>query len=144
MFSNSVLHWCKDKDAIFKKVMDSLKKGGKFGFVTPNNFDIVEQFCSPADMFSKKEYRQYFINLHHIPSREDLRDIISENRFQITHMSESIREWRFEDVNKLVEFFRVAFSELDGRHYNVEAMKRHYGDGEIIFKMPYITAVVVK
>ena len=143
MFSNSVLHWCKDKDAIFKKVMDSLKKGGKFGFVTPNNFDIVEQFCTPADVFSE-EYREYFINHHHVPSTEDLRDIISENGFQITHMHEIIREWRFESVHKLIEFFRIHFSKFDGRHYNVEAMKRRYGDGKIIFEIPYITIVLVK
>ena len=33
VFSNFVLHWCEDKDIVFKQVMRSLKEGGKFGFV---------------------------------------------------------------------------------------------------------------
>ena len=143
MFSNSVLHWCEDKDTVFKKVLKSLKEGGKFGFVIPNNFDIVEQFCTPANMFSE-EYREYFIRQYHIPSTEDLHDIISENGFQITHMHEMIRKWSFEGVNKLVEFFWTTFSKFDRHHYNIEAMKQHYGDGKIVFEVPYTTVVLVK
>ena len=32
VFSNHVIHWCKDKDLVFKQVHKSLKKGGKFAF----------------------------------------------------------------------------------------------------------------
>ena len=143
VFSNSVLHWCEDKDAVFKQVKRSLKKGGQFGFVTPNNFDIAEQFCTPAYMISE-ECREYIINKTYLPSTDDLHDMITVNEFQQTYMNEHIRDWRFESVGKLIEFYMTHFNEFGRHHYNVEAMKRHYGDGEIIFKMPYTTVILVK
>lgn len=143
VFSNGVLHWCEDKGTIFKTVLKSLKEMGKFGFVIPNNFDIIEQFCTPADMFSD-EYRQYFMSKYHIPSTKELCNIIDVSGFQKTHMCEHIREFKFESVAKLIEFFRTTFSKFDGHHYNVEAMKRRYGDGEIVFKVPCTTVILVK
>ena len=142
VFSNSVLHYCEDKDKVFKQVKKSLKKGGKFGFVTPNNFDAIEQFCTPADMLSV-ECRENLINKTHIPRTEELRNIMSVNGFQITYMQEHIREWKFEGVSELIQFLMTHYRDFGRQHYNAEAMKRRYGDGEIVFKMPYTTATLV-
>ena len=35
---SSVIHWIKDKVAVFKRVFDSLKPGGRFAFTTGNNY----------------------------------------------------------------------------------------------------------
>jgi SAM-dependent methyltransferase len=52
VFSNSVLHWCEDKDRVFKQIANRLQGGGKFGFVTPVDFDNTKQLLTPANMFS--------------------------------------------------------------------------------------------
>jgi ubiquinone/menaquinone biosynthesis C-methylase UbiE len=52
VFSNSVLHWCEDKDKVFKQVAKRLQDGGKFGFVIPVDFDATEQFFTPANMLT--------------------------------------------------------------------------------------------
>jgi SAM-dependent methyltransferase len=143
IFSNSVLHWCKDKTAVFRQVAISLKKGGKFGFVIPNNFNIEEQFCTPSHMLSE-ECRQLIMNKTHVPNIDEIRNIISNTGFTTTYFQEHIREWKFEDVSKLVEFYMTHFNELGREHYNIEAMKTHYGEGEIIFRMPYTTVILVK
>lgn len=143
IFSNSVLHWCKDKDTVFHQVARSMKEGGKFGLVTPNNFNIAQQFCTPVDLLSL-ECQQLIMNKTHVPSTEELHKIISENGFLITYIHEHIREWKFEDVSKLIEFYMTHYNETNSDHYNIEAMKRHYGEGEIVFRMPYTTAILIK
>lgn len=142
VFSNSVLHWCENKERVFKQIKKSLKKGGKFGFVTPTNFSPAKQFCTPADMVSA-ECRQGLINTTYIPSTEELQNIIGVTGFQITYMHEHIREWKFEGVSKLIEFLMTHYNEYGRQHYNAEAMKRRYGDGEIVINIPYTTATLV-
>lgn len=143
VFSNSVLHWCEDKDAVFKQVARSLKEGGKFGIVTPNDFNIADNFCTPVDLFSLK-CRQLIMKKTHVPSSSELHHIISKNGFLKTYNQEHIREWKFEDVSKLIKFYMTHFNEINRDHYNIEAMKRHYGEREIVFRMPYTTIILVK
>ena len=141
VFSNFVLHWCEDKDIVFKQVMRSLKEGGKFGFVC-SNFNVAEQFCTPGML--SVESREHIINATHIPSTEDIHKLIEANGFQVAYLHEHICEWKFDSVSKLIEFFMTHYSEYGRHHYNADAMKKQYGDGEIVFKMPCTTAILVK
>ena len=141
VFSNSVLHWCKDKDTLFEEVAKSLKKGGMFGFVTPADFDAEEQFYTPANMVSR-ECRKVMVNDVHIVSSEKIRQLCSTNNFTVTYFHKHLREWVFKDVYKLIEFHMTHYKgQFDISHFNVEAMKKHYGEGEIIITIPYITVV---
>lgn len=136
-----MLHWCTDKDLVFKQVAKSLKSGGKFGFVVTVDFDIASTMYSPAELFSP-ECRQYLINQVHLPSANELLNLTIRNNFNLKFFKEHLREWRFADVYKLVEFhmthLRGAFDET---HFNIEAMKQYYGEEEIVVKMPYITII---
>ena len=144
VFSNSVLHWCKNKDLVFKQVNKSLKEGGTFGFVTPADFDPEKQFFSPANMFSS-ECRQAMLNdVHHISSYEFLQ-LAADNNFSLIYFKKHFRKWRFEDVNALVVFHLTHYKgQFSSSHFNTELMKEHYGDGEIVISIPYITVIVVK
>ena len=142
VFSNSVLHWCEDKNKVFKQVAKCLDQGGKFGYVTPNNFSVEKQFCTPSDMLSS-ECRQHMIKRSQIPNSDYLQNLASNNGFVTIYSKEHVREWKFENVYKLIEFHVTHVHEFSFEHYNVEAMKRHYGEGEIVFKMSYTTAVLI-
>ncbi len=84
VFSNSVLHWCEDKEKVFKQVFNSLKKGGKFGFVTPSDFDIAKEFCTPEDM-ATPECRQHMIRSSQVPSSDDLHNLALKSGFKTIH-----------------------------------------------------------
>ena len=144
VFCNSVLHWCKDKDFVFKQVEKSLTVGGTFGFVTPTDFDVINEFFTPATMFSS-ECRQAMIDgVHHVSSNEILR-LASVNDFSLTYFKKHFRKWRFEDVNKLIEFHLTHYKgQFDSSDFNTEAMKEHYGKGKIVFTIPYITVIMNK
>ena len=141
VFSNAVLHWCEDKDRVFKEVAKSLKKGGKFGYVTPTNFSVEREFCTPADMFSA-ECREYMIEIIHVPTSDELHSLASDNGFVTLYSKETIREYRFNNVYKLIEFYMTHMHKYSDEHYITEAMKRHYGEEEIVFMMPCTTAVL--
>ena len=142
VFSNCVLHWCEDKDEVFKEVAKSLKKGGKFGYVIVNNFSVEKEFCPSSDMFSA-ECQEDLTKGWFPPTLDELHGLASDNGFETLYSKENIiREWRFENVYRLIEFYRTHWNKCGVEHYNVEAMKRHYGEEEIVIKMPYTTVLL--
>ena len=144
VFSNSVLHWCEDKDAVFKQVKRSLKKGGKFGFVTVSDFDFENSLFFPPEDMLESDCRLHMIDNTHITSTEDLHNLAAENGFLMVISQVDIREWRFNGVNKLVENLMTHFSDVRAESFDAEAMREHYGDGDIVILMPYTTVVLRK
>ena len=144
VFCNSVLHWCKDKDLIFKQVEKSLKEGGTFGFVVPSDFDAEKDYFTPENMFSP-ECRQAMINgVHYAPSNEYLKLSI-ENNFILMYFKRHLRDWKFKNVNELIEFLAAHHKgQFDSTHFNVEAITEHFGSGEIVITVPYITVILNK
>ena len=108
------------------------------------DFDIATTMYSPADLFSP-ECRQHLINMVHLPSTNELLNLVIRNKFNLKFFKEHLREWRFANVSKLVEFhmthLRGAFDET---HFNTEAMQEYYGEGEIVVTMPYVTIIAEK
>ena len=144
VFCNSVLHWCKDKNLVFKNVAKSLKPGGTFGFVTPADFNVEKHFFTPAKMFSHECHKALLNHVHHASS-ETFLSIAAANNLKVTHFSKHLREWKFENVSKLIEFHMTHYKgQLGPEHFNVEAMENHYGNGSISFTIPYITVVAYK
>ena len=145
VFSNSVLHWCKNKDVVFKEVSKRLQEGGKFGFVTPADFDTTEQFFTPSNMFSQENWEAMKNSVNIVPSKL-IRELLLKNRFTVEFYDTHLREWAFEDIYKLIEFHMTHHNkgQFGLEHFNVDVMKQHYGDGRIVFTMPYVTAIAVK
>ena len=40
VFANHAIHWVADKDALFRRVYQNLKPGGRFAFTTPNGVHV--------------------------------------------------------------------------------------------------------
>jgi ubiquinone/menaquinone biosynthesis C-methylase UbiE len=143
IFSNFVLHWCKEKAKIFKEVAKRLQEGGKFGFVIPADFDNIETFFTPASMFNS-ECREVMINTMHIPCSERVKELLLESNFAIAKLEKHEVDWVFNDVNELIEFYMTHLKDQTQKAFNFEAMKHHYGDGKIVITTSYITVVATK
>ena len=144
IFSNSVLHWCKDKDLVFKQVARALKPGGKFGFVTPADFDVEEQFLTPSKMFTP-ECRKFMLEHVHHASSDTFKSLAAGNGLHVTYFSKHLQEWQFENVSKLIEFHMTHYKgHLSLKQFNLRAMKQHYGEGSISIIIPYITVLTHK
>ena len=57
VFSNYVLHWCMDKDLVFKQVSKCLKKGGKFVFTLILNSNMGSEKMFSHEFFNSFQKR---------------------------------------------------------------------------------------
>ena len=145
IFSNSVLHWCEDKNLVFQQVEKSLKSGGTFGFVTPADFDFEEQFLSPMSIASPECRKAMASGIHIVPENELLRKISNIPTFSLVYFKKHYRRWRFQNVHELIEAHLTHFKgQFDSSHFNIEVMQERYGEGTFEVVMPYITAVLTK
>lgn len=143
VYCNQVLHWCADKDVVFKQVHKSLKKGGKFGFVTTTDMEVIPKVFT-SDMVSPR-FEKAVGDMMRLLTIDQYKDLIAANDFEIVYLEEKERGWNFTDVYKLIEQMRVhTFGEFDMTHFNVDAMKRHYGEGKLVVTAPYCLVVVRK
>ena len=144
VFSNYVLHWVKDKHPFFHNVHKCLKPGGKFGFVSVSNFDYPWGMFSPRDGFSPEflESRQDILFSF---TTEEFVGVAATHHFETLHMQEDVREWDFDDVDKLVEYYMThAYGRFDRTHFNIPVLQKYYEGRKISFRIPYVTTILRK
>ena len=121
--ANYVLHWCNDKERVFMEVAKSLKKGGKFGYVTIVDMHLEAKKQLLQVLFTA-EGQQIVLNKTHIPSSEDLCKLASDNEFTNVYTSEEVRAINTsKDFSSTIKFYRTHYP-LGEEHFNIEAMKK--------------------
>ena len=140
VFSNYVVQWIKDKGVLFKDIAQSLKKGGKFAFVTPSY-----QVNTPAEMYSL-ESRNAIVSSLRMLNMDKYEPFFSSSNFEVIYSEEHVREWKLNGVKDLVSFCSVTLTHgrFDETYFNVETMRKHHGDGEIVFNPQIFTAILCK
>ena len=145
VFSNYVVQWIKDKGVLFKNIAQSLKIGGKFAFVTPSYQDFNKEVLTPAEMYSP-ESRNAIISSLHMLKMDEYKPFFYSSNFEIIYLEEHVREWKLHGVKDLVNFCSATLTHgrFDETHFDVETMKKHHGDGEIVFNPQIFTAILRK
>lgn len=146
IFSNFVLHWCKNKDQVFKEIYRVLKKGGKFGFMTgtPTCTDPAGGWIPAPSVVSSEFLAAAHGRLHKI-SMDEYTKLASTHKLEIVHTEEMNHKWKFSNVHEYFDSLQMHMhGDFDSSHFNVVAAKRHFGEGELTIVMPFATIVVVK
>lgn len=142
VFSNYVVHWCKDKEAVLKEVAAKLKKSGRFGFVYVNT-DAVKHL-DPPEMFSQ-EFISYFSSTFHHVSWEEFAIIALNVGFQVSKVHHHTQETKFTGVDELIEMYRThTKGRFNRSHFNADAMVKHFGEGEFCVPRDIATVVLSK
>lgn len=142
IFSSYVLHWCKDINAVLKESASKMKRGGKFGFVAIRGY--TNELLVPENMFSQ-EFRAAFISNIHPINQDELQQFASDNNFTIKYLKEHSLDREFGSVSELIEYYITHFQGRYGEtHFNAEAMKKHYGEGNFCIKIDLVTALLEK
>ena len=142
VFSSYVLQWCKDINAVLKESAAKMKQGGKFGFVAITG--NTKKFLSPENMFSQ-EFRAAFTSNIHPIDQDELQQLASSNNFTIKYLRGHTLDREFGGVSDLIEYYMTHFQGRYGKtHFNAEAMKRHYGEGNFCIKIDIVTALLEK
>ena len=141
IFSNYVIHWCKDKDQVFHQVSQSLKKGGKFAFVVVLNSKIS---TGPAEFFSP-EFRRMYIERLPTCSVGDYLKTASAHNFKMVYSKEGEYKDTFKDASVFIEFYKTHTNgEFGDEHFNINAIKDHHGEGEIPYSVPTFHCILIK
>ena len=143
VFSNYVLHWCKDEEVVIKQVAERLRAGGKFGFIASADFDATEVVFTPADMFSPTA-RKAMMDSFHVLDSKKLKELLIQNDFAIEFFNKFHRDWILEDIHEMIKFYRTHFITVGHEDFNIEVMKQHYGDGKIVITESKIIVVAIK
>ena len=143
VFCNFVLHWVKDKDAVFKEVSAKLKSGGKFGFVCLNH-DVIKAMSRPPLVYSPQLVEAFASRMHYTPW-EELSQIVSKNGFEVVDTKFFAVTQKFSGFSEFVRFHMAHMGgEYDQKHFNADAVREHYGEGEISIDDDVISVVLCK
>lgn len=143
VFSNYMLQWCRNKDKVFKEVHRVLKKEGKFGFTTDTYFDTTK-LITPETVSS--EFLAMSKDMVLLTMDEHIQCAVA-NSFKILLAEEAKNILKFADVNEYIQMLRMhSQGKFDMSHFNINAMKHHFGEGEITFTVPegFFIALSVK
>ena len=128
VFSNFVLHWIENKNALFNRVYQNLKPGGQFAFcLIADQPTIVEQM----DNLMGPEMKQCF----HWLSASEYNQLATAVGFKVTYSVVQKKVDHFENIEHL---FQVYHASTDGRFNpekiepaTVEEFKQPFGDRPI-------------
>ena len=140
IFSNHVIHWCMDKDLVFKQVHKSLKKGGKFAFtcmLSAKLADIVSEGTH------SKEAIQASRDTIYLTSVSKFKQIAESNSFIVNQCGTMQKDYIYKDVEALIISYKIHFK-LDETHFNYEALKKKFGQGEIKIEEQVVYFVLTK
>ena len=141
VFSNYVFHWCKDKDRVFKQVMEKLKSGGKFGFVVVDWEDMFETEVTPE--LVSQEYREAMMKIFHSANQDQYEKIASNHRFTVLTSETHVENTKYNNVSEVIEFYMTHLhGKFDKTHFNAEAMRQKYGEGKFTHTKKIVTCTV--
>ena len=141
VFSNYVIHWIEDKEALFRNVAKSLKKGGKFAFRCLVHYKA--KFVLPHEVLNP-ECKDQFLNSVHPIELDECESKFFPNRFEVISLKETEREFKFENVATYIDVHHLHFAHIKVPIFNVEVLKRLFGDGEVVLNLPVLEAILCR
>ena len=140
VFSNYVIHWCREREKIFSQVHQCLKKGGKFGFVAISGKEGLNEVVKSGMVSS--EFEEAARNMMVPLSSDQYAQLALDCKFEVVCRENDKRVWRYESVEKYVEMLQTdSEGRFDSTHFHVDAIKKHFEGREITFSIPFCTIV---
>ena len=144
VFSNHVLHWCKDRRAAFTNIARSLKPGGKVAC------SYVPSHSYNGDMLDilRNEHNQIVLsNRVSFVHEDECNVLICEHNFSELHRSQHECVHTFKDAHAYTEFFLTHFKSenIECKDFNMDAIHhRRKRDGGLYFRYPILTIIMKK
>ena len=144
VFSNHVLHWCKDRPAAFTNIARSLKPGGKVAC----NYVLSHSHSGDMFDFLSNKHKQFVISKQASHVHEDECDVlIREHNFSEFHRSQHECVHTFKDAREYTEFFltHLKSENIEDKDINMDAIyNRRRKAGGLYFRYPVLTIIMKK
>ena len=140
VFSNYVLHWCKDKPKAFSQIATSLKPGGKFGF----RCVTTDQFDSQFPLLSSRMQKVLADKLSTLDESELDKYAASNNLKEVYHSTHEC-EHKFKDLAEYRKFFHMHATQRKVSVFNSDwGATEVQSKDNLSFKYPILTSIMVK
>ena len=108
VFSNQVIHWIHNKEALFRRVYENLKSGGRFAFSTANGTPVWPPVAN--DCMSELFWPDFITDLHCKRNTflrcDQYEELAVSCGFEVTSMEDrDVAGVHVENVSDLIEFF---------------------------------------
>lgn len=107
-FGSCIFHWQSDQGAIFGRVYNALKTGGYFIFVGPAankfNISVISDGLSKTEKWNS--YFNDFISNRSYHTKEEYHKILSDNRFDVIEIKETVTSTPFDNRAALKNWIR--------------------------------------
>ena len=89
------------------------------------------------------EFNEHVHNNLYVTSLPVYEKAASAHGFEIVHLEKQDCEFNFSNLHGLIEF-HMTHNKCGKEHFDVEAMKKVYGEGEITLHIPLISVIAQK
>ena len=147
VFATYVLHWIQNKTAVFNKVYQNLKPGGRFAFTVPENrapfFQKMDKLMGP-DFETRIEQvaRSYLL------STSEYNDLATTTGFKVISTQVETKPLNFANVEDLLKWY---YGSTEGQFNpdkvdpaSLEEFKQSFGDRPVESSFPVITIILSK
>ena len=120
-----------------------MKKGGKFGFAASTYIDLSKvaftpEIVSPEYMATSKE-RTVSLTMDEYICHA------TANNFEVLFAKERSHRWKYADAYKYIDALRMRMDgDFDMSHFDIDAVRHHFGDDEVSFSLPFGIALLQK
>ena len=127
VFSNYVIHWIKDKGAVFKKVSQNMRPGGKFGFTIAAR---VPQLLVDVSYLMGPEKGKTILEKFHFNTPEEFETLAHLHGFVVIKKEIGVQYRQLPDLDSVLKFWcGVTHGEFDPLAVDetaVEGFKKQY------------------
>ena len=151
IFANAVIHWIKDKEALFKRVHQNLRPGGRFAFSTGDGFlpvppigkKLFDELVSPDFLHSQFNEKMVHLNV------QEYETLASATGFGTVSMNVQNIELEWKNLDDYIDsMFGWFQGEFDPAKFSTDTLgriKQECGDGPIKSEpLRSLTAILTK
>lgn len=144
VFCNYVLHWIENKERVFKRVFESLKPGGRFGFIVQENSAYPVMFTEVLQVFDPQIVDATIGTLYYEPA-DFYKRIAANIGFEVTYMEIKDRSFTFPDIDASIDFLYGVFQgKFDRSSPLLGEVRKTYEGRQPVMELQRLTAIFKK
>ena len=149
IFCNTVIHWIHDKEALYKRVQNNLRPGGKFAFSTPDSYlpvpeisrKLFDKLLGPNFLSWMLQEKEVYL------SANDYETLASKTGLKLSTLRTKNIDmvWRNLDdyIDAMHGWFQGEFDPSQLDKDKLEQFKTEYGHGPVVQEQPIVQLNIV-
>ena len=144
VFSSFVIHWIKDKESAFKRIYNSLKPGGKFGFTSQDDPKMPDILIEMLQLCGPQVFQETAQTIHW-KSADYYKELAESIGFEVTLIDVAERTISFPDIEAFINFFYGVFhGRFDRTLPGIDSTREKYKGQSLTITVPKLTAIMTK